>query len=405
MTVGPSISTLTFFRGDAARASAFLRARLGEVLQANPWLTGALAKRSGQLELCYPLEPAAGQLERLFNPTQRAGKPGKVPVVDSTMSYMALCEAVGGSAAEILKGSSCINKPEPLLALTEVPDNKRPSDTFAVVFSVSHVIADGFTYYKLLAMLSDGGTIASLNAKRKHDIGQQSKLAMGEKEFAFAYAGSTMINVVGSMLFGKKPLIESYYVDDARIKEAKAKATPEHSGVPFVSTNDVLVSAFGVATDTRVLLMPLNFRERLPDFTAEDAGNYEGALVFGPEDYAEPGIVRKTLMSGPPTYLRGGSETSRPLPAACEGMWCRLAMVTNWTFPFFSEVKLEGCEQMLHMPHCDINMVPFDIAVVYRPRAGELAMTFFVRSVGTEGIKADCPVGSLIRSPEDLHVE
>ena len=79
-------------------------------------------------------------------------------------------------------------------------------------------------------------------------------------------------------------------------------------------------------------------------------------------------------------------------------------VITNWAFPNFQELKIEGCEQMLHLPHSDVKMVPFDICVVFRPRAGELAATFFVRSIDEEGLKTEMPVGDAILTAE-MHFE
>ena len=313
------------------------------------------------------------------------------------MDLIQLCEAVGGTVAEVLKGSAC-GEDEPLTALTIVPDSARPADTFAIIFSVSHVIIDGFTYYQLLSMLSAGGTMNSLSMTRKHEISTQSAAAIGLAEIGFSYSKALICNVVCSMMFGSKSFIEAFYVDDERVKAAKANPAP---GVDFVSTNDVITSAFANVTDARVLMMPLNFRNRLAGFTDTDAGNYEGALVFGPDDYAEPAQIRRTLLTGPPQFVRGAGDHTRPLPGCCESMRCKISMVTNWCFPCFSEIMIPGCEQMLHTPYCDANMVPFDVAVVYRPKRGKLAVACFVRSASREELKAGCPIGASVSCAED----
>ena len=130
---------------------------------------------------------------------------------------------------------------------------------------------------------------------------------------------------------GSRPLIESYYIDTDKIAEAKAQAI----GVDYVSTNDILTSTFGNATSARLLLMAINFRDKLPDFKADDAGNYEGALVFGPDDYATPTSIRQTLNTGPPAYRRGAGLTTGPaaLPGCCENLRCQISMVTNMLNP------------------------------------------------------------------------
>jgi len=337
-------------------------------------------------------------MARLVNPmgTKRQTLTGRLR---RAMSFYDLCSTVGGSSAEVPKGSSCIGNGAPLLALTVVPDAEFSSDYFAVVFSVSHTIIDGCTYYTLLAMLSAAGTPRALNPTRKPEIMETTKLFMGAAEETFANSGGIMCNVVGALLCGSKPTICNFFVDKARVAAEKAK--PKQHGVDFVSTNDVLASSFANATSARIMLLPINFRGRKAEYTADDAGNYEGALVFGPEDYSDPCKIRKTLQSGPPTFLRGagGVEVPSPLPGGCEAMRCALAMVTNWTFPCFQELAVDGCRHLLHTPHCDVKMVPFDVAVVYHPRKGELATVFFVRSIDEKGLKTELPLGEAVTVP------
>merc|ERR1711941_263102 len=99
-------------------------------------------------------------------------------MINSNMGYQELCESIRGSAAVILMGPDCINKPEPLMALTVIPDAHSPGDTFAVVFSVSHILCDGHTYYKVLSMFSSNSQVIALNPTRKHEHGAISKQAM-----------------------------------------------------------------------------------------------------------------------------------------------------------------------------------------------------------------------------------
>ena len=51
---------------------------------------------------------------------------------------------------------------------------------FALKISISHLVADGATYYALQNMLSDGAPIRSLSATRKHqaDLRSQELKAM-----------------------------------------------------------------------------------------------------------------------------------------------------------------------------------------------------------------------------------
>ena len=55
---------------------------------------------------------------------------------------------------------------------------------------------------------------------------------------------------------------------------------------------------------------------------------------------------------------------------------------------------------MLHMPLCDVKMVPFECGVVYRPRAGSLAVVYFVRTIDDAGLKGSMPMGGKVGSAE-----
>jgi hypothetical protein len=398
MTIGGPISTITFFRGDREKVIVTIKTRLAAIVKANPWLCGVLVKgNDGLLDLRFPKDPSDVDIANLINPSTRAGKPVEKPVVDSAMDFYSVCKSVGGTSAEVLKGSSCIGNNERLFSCSIIEDAKRPNDTFAMVFSGSHVIMDGHTYYKLLAMLCDGAEVLSLSPTRKQQIKEQSAQAMGSEESKFANGMGVLCNVVGGLLCGSKPIIESFYVDTGKVKNLKQNKTD----VDYVSTNDVLTSSFGNALKPDFLLMPLNFREKLPDFTPLDAGNYEGALLFAKGDYTDASSIRRTLASGPPQYERGaGLAKKNPLPG-CYGACCgKMGMFISWIFPFFSEIKIEGCQQMLHMPILDVKMVPFDCAVVYRPRAETLAVVYFVRSMNEAAIVENLPMGPKVGSAE-----
>ena len=315
MTIGPAITTTTFFRGDPKAALALLTERLKLVVEANPWLAGTLKKGGSGLELGYPSSLTAGALDSLVNPTLLRGKPcKKALVLSNTMDYVSVCRAVLKTAAEVPPGRLCKNKPFPQLALTVVPDAKEPDAAFCVVFSVSHVLVDGHGYYQLLAMLSAGAEIKALSPVRKHDINRHAKEVMGEKEFKFQMRGAIICNVLCKMLCGGKARVANMFVDKAKVQEEKdkAKAAGAAGGPEWVSTNDVLASRFFSAAGVRAGMMPINLRGKHPNYLSDDAGNYEGSLTFMEEDYAQPATIRSTLQTGNPTFLRLGRGEGKP---------------------------------------------------------------------------------------------
>ena len=131
-----------------------------------------------------------------------------------------------------------------------------------------------------------------------------------------------------------------------------------------MSTNDVLASRFFNAAGSRAGLMPINFRGKHATYVDEDAGNYEGSLTFDAHDFADPSLIRKTLQTGNPGYLRlgaGEGAAPKPLPGCCASMSMRLGMHTSWVFPHFDELRIEGCQHLLHQPHTDVTMVRLNL--------------------------------------------
>ena len=402
MAMVPGITTVTFFQGDYEEARDKLRDRLALILRSNPWLTGRLVSKvvnvEKQTKIAYlEYSGSLSSLDSFFDPE------GEKPNIKPSMSYSELCKLVGGSICEVPRGIDCIDRDIPLLVLSVVPDGDYSfSGSFAVTFSVSHSIIDGYTYYKLLSMLSSDGVISPLNIIPKPDIASKTTAAIGENEKKWSLGWPVLFNVITSIVFGKKPFIENFSLDVNAIEDAKVKVSSSgSSGQSYVSTNDIVVSKFGEACQSRILLMPINFRKRIADFGDDDAGNYEGSLLFGPEDYQEPERIRGTLQSGKQNSNSENMNTSasivdsdasvnkivafrrhteRALPGTWETLRCKIGMVTNWQFPFFSELSIDGCEHIVHIPCSNVKITPFDLGIVYRPRANETALVACVRS-------------------------
>ena len=285
----PSVTTTTFFTGNTAEASTRLKERFVKVMQANPWLASTLAKATSgpnKLDMVYSEEFDESQINKFFNPAAPFVT-AKAPVLDSNMDFCATCTALSATSAQVKNGIDSIGMNNPLTILSVIPDSKTPTERFAVIFSISHVIVDGFTYYKLMDMLSSAGEeISTLNCVRKHEIQEQIVDSIGKEEHAYFSSGALLCNYACTAFCSiQKPLIESYYIDMDRVNKIKEKEKAD-SGVDYVSTNDIICSSFAGATNARTLIMPINFREKSPTFTNNDAGNYFCSLYFGYVNYA-----------------------------------------------------------------------------------------------------------------------
>ena len=75
------------------------------------------------------------------------------------------------------------------LPYTRVTVAKKDGASWALIFSISHVMADGYTYYKALGMLSgaagsesESEQVVPLNPARHHEFVAKLKGAVGQKE-------------------------------------------------------------------------------------------------------------------------------------------------------------------------------------------------------------------------------
>ena len=283
----PAISTVTFFEGKHAAAEAaaatFLRKRLAHIVGENPWLMGVLDHQRGD-ERPVLVVPGGPSGDELF----RHAAPGEV-VLHRSMPYTSIVRAV--APLLVKKGNLCVGRShEPLFRVSVVPDAAEPDRRWALVVSLSHIIADGHTFYRIYNMLCDAESVAALDVQRKASVPDAAAEAMGPANgfLHFPKPGllvKVVIAMVAGKLFGPTGGVAVYEVDASFVSRKKREAKAEAS-VPFVSTNDVITSSVLTAsgcdigtmvslrashaharartTRTRTLLSPSSFLLLLP---------------------------------------------------------------------------------------------------------------------------------------------
>jgi hypothetical protein len=337
------ITSITFYSGDLEQATAYIRARFKKIVAANPWLAGRVVKnrQHKNLQLVHPKSPVLDtMIDQLFH-----SSPSQVKI-GSEMGYPELCKAV--KSAMIPKGRQLVNKQGLVTRVSIVPDADHSEDGFALIFSLSHCPADGHTYYQILNQFFSSGNIQPLQARRIHEASKKTTDAVGKKLYDYPLSAPVIFNILKSMVFGKKAECFAYFVDPEKVNKVKAEYTtnPEED-VTFVSTNDILTSSFAKSIRARICMMAINFRNRIEGLVDQDAGNYEGFLLYDEKMYGTPGKVRKVLQKGPP-FLSMAKE----LPGFWESLSCNLGQVTNWS-SFAGDLSFEGCKQRLHLPVYD----------------------------------------------------
>jgi hypothetical protein len=152
--------------------------------------------------------------------------------------------------------------------------------------------------------------------------------------------------------------------------EEKKRTAARESGVDFVSTNDLLTSAFLKVAGGSVNMMMLNMRGRIQGLADNAAGNYTRPIVYRPTDVATAGLIRKSLE----TFKRAAVPAT-PMPGFWDMARGRTAAVTSWV-GFYKDVKI-GSRQIVHLPLIDDRSVrvPFkELCVIFRPSSDRLAL-------------------------------
>ena len=91
---------------------------------------------------------------------------------------------------------------------------------------------------------------------------------------------------------------KSYYfeIDKDAMEVEKARAA-KLGNVPFVSTNDVVMSWFFQTSCCDHAFMTINFRNRLKGHSNLHAGNYFNHLLFQQEDVASAALIRRAVQT------------------------------------------------------------------------------------------------------------
>ena len=354
----PSISTITFFEGDVDAAKTFLLQRTKEIIAANPWLDGIL-------DLDDNDDMA------LFVPPAEAGQKKHFEVLNTSLSdnydemVQQLAPAMCGTTEETVGTDKVLWKVT--LVVSE-------GTKFAVVVSANHSFLDGHGYYKFYNMLSGTEAVKSFSPQRKHNMPQKILAAMGgEKSLMAAAPPGFLLRFIGGVLRNTLfPATKSlgFHISSEWLKAQKAMHS---SDVPFVSTNDVVMSNFCNALKCNLAFMNINFRSnnRIEGCLESDVGNYEDLLLYTPSDYATPSLIRKSL-NGPLFRRVGGGK----LPTNLEHLSSTYGAVTNWA-TFARQVYIPGANQVLHIPLFDFpQSTPACILgamCIFKPKDGGVA--------------------------------
>jgi hypothetical protein len=209
-----AVTTLTFFTGPAP--VEVLRERVAKVVAANPWLAGCLVRGKREKRMRLTFDPAGPLRDGIFT----VASPGQYKV--QGVSYEAIQKVVKGSPLEATGGSKAVNKDDVQMKVTVIPDG----DQWALTVSISHTIADGYTYYQIYNMLSSSAEVKPLSAVRKESFSEDLPGAVGKAETKLYFLPSFMLNCAATMLFGGKVKSRCRLVDPAKVLRCPTRPRP-----------------------------------------------------------------------------------------------------------------------------------------------------------------------------------
>jgi hypothetical protein len=199
------ISTVTYYRDPLPLE--FLEQRTQDIVKLNPWLASRLVKVDGSIKATYNSESFA--IGDYFQKAHINELTSKCTFLDASAL---LKEHL------VKKGKECVDQNEPLFRVTAVTTNSNES---MLVFSLSHTLGDGYTFYSIYAMFEKEPF--AMISERVPDFGDNCKKVMGASYYQFLSSPGFMMGVVAN-LFSSAPPIVSKEIDQNYVKKLKDSA-------------------------------------------------------------------------------------------------------------------------------------------------------------------------------------
>lgn len=284
-------------------------------------------------------------------------------------------------------GKECIDNNEPLFKVSAIVSggDGNTKRQLVLIFSVSHILVDVDSFYRLYEMLDEDSNDITLNPKRFERYGSALRAIVGDAEVRFLTTSSLLkMGEYLSMYFHPRVSVQAYYVDiEQWIPSAKAEASD--NSVRFVSSNDCLTSWFFNLCKCDFGIMKVNMRNRIDHVEEHMVGNYSNGVIYMPEDYATPALIRKSL----PGLRRAGriqNKTTKALkptslPTFLQCLKNKSGVSDNWSGAY-RNVCIYGAYQLVHLPvilHYR-EMKYRDVMVIFKPTAGALGVLLLSRS-------------------------
>jgi hypothetical protein len=369
--VNPSVCTITFYNGDLPMD--YLRERIAAIIEANVFLQSRLVTiPAGTVHQGTPICPGAAAIyPSKFDPACIDTYLKVVTDVELSpdLQYDELLRR--GRPYTLPLGRDSLDRDQPLFQVT-VFQNKT-SGCSGMMVSLCHTIGDGFTFYKVYAMLDPAALITSLCTERvkrfQEEEGNGEKIGTTFAGWALALCGALVNKFWRSAMQARIRSVNEVAI--AAIKEDYQRQAASSTGASFLSKNDILTSWFFRYTHCSMGMMVANLRSRKPYLSDQHSGNYLGRVMFYATSMYQPGSIREAASK----LCAPQSEVA----SAVQLVGMNLSIVTNWT-AFYRDVQLPGCALRVHLPVFEMGALPLrNCLVLFQATKEKTGMLLWMR--------------------------
>ena len=373
----PSLTTLTIFEENVENSMKLVDIydRVCLITKKNPWLTGRLRMQPDGISLYY-----GTSFVDCFESFSRRHR------VDFDCKYDKLVEL--SQSYSVKQGRDCVDQDETLFKVTclETGEVKKQ---LTIVFSLSSVIADVYTFYQLYSMLDKKSEVKTLQCERdlryinalKSNVGS-SNYHFTDTSSAFKYNSRTFLS---RFLWKRQKTIVHFIDEDIWLKKAKKNGK---KGQVDVSTNDCLTSWFFKMCNCSFGIMPVNFRNRgLLDIDGSYAGNYTCPILYRQDDFDTPYLVRLSLgdsrvrRAARVQIAKTDTIIGTSLPSWLDVQKNNSALSSNW-YSVSKYITFEGMKQTLHIPIINYREEPYkNIMLIFQATPSKMGAIIIGRGL------------------------
>lgn len=371
------IQTATYYEGEIPLE--YFHRKVIEITEMNPWLCGRLKSSREH----------GTHLEHSETVNKSAVLNDYVHVIDDAdiergTSYTELSKIIE-MLVSLKTGSQCLNKEDGALFRVSLLKVKGKRE-FVFALSMNHVIADGYTFYKIYSMFDKDTPITSLKTERVSTYADNKKALLGADQSNMFDSMVLLLTAITTLLFAGSPKLQICSIDLNEIAQRKKnyaeklqslsneeeedhkqqKQESRRQPISFLSTNDIVTSEIFKLKRGLFNAMPVNLRNRVADITEDLAGNYESPLVYCTEEDVSAEGIRHSV-----THFR---PVSNRVPSGWTVFFSGVFPITSWA-TFYTDVVLSGDHpQLLHVPVISSNLSGCKAAaIIFCPGKGKLA--------------------------------